>query len=87
MNYDMPEVYALLDALAELRAEAPPRDTPFEVFVIPNAPPSPELYADLGERGVTSTLAFAWPAGDPAFDSLAAKRKAIDAFSKTFIDT
>ncbi|MGB0621872.1 MAG: TIGR03619 family F420-dependent LLM class oxidoreductase [Myxococcota bacterium] len=85
MNYDLPEVHALLDTLAELRAEAPPRDDPFEVFVIPNADPSPDLHAALGERGVTSTLAFAWPAGDPDYDSLAAKQKAIDAFAKTFL--
>ena len=86
MNYDLPEIHALLETLSELRAEAPPRDTPFEVFVIPNAAPSPELHADLGERGVTSTLAFAWPAGDPAFDSLSAKLNSIDVFAKTYLD-
>ena len=32
--------------------------------------------ADLAERGVTGTMAFAWPGGDPAFASLAAKQKA-----------
>ena len=85
MNYDLPEVHALLATLAELRAEARSRDEPFEVFVIPNAPPSPDLHADLAERGVTSTLAFAWPAGDPAFDGLAAKQHAIDAFAKTYL--
>ena len=85
MNYDLPEVHALLERLAVMRAEAPPRDDPFEVFVIPNAEPSPELHAELGERGVTSTLAFAWPAGDPAFDSLSAKQQAIDAFAKTYL--
>lgn len=86
MNYDLPEVNALLASLAELREAAPPRDAPFEVFVIPNAEPTPGLHADLAGRGVTSTLAFAWAAGDPAFDSLAAKQKAIDAFAATYID-
>lgn len=86
MNYELPEVYALLNKLEALRTEAPPRDEPFEIFVIPNADPSPELHAELGERGVTSTMAFAWPAGDPDFDSLSAKQSAIDAFAKTFLD-
>ncbi|MCR9093007.1 MAG: TIGR03619 family F420-dependent LLM class oxidoreductase [bacterium] len=85
MNYDLPEVHALLERLAAMRAEAPPREEPFEVFVIPNAEPSPDLHAELGERGVTSTLAFAWPAGDPAFDSLSAKQQAIDAFAKSYL--
>ncbi len=85
MNYEMTEIEDRLDRLAALRAEAPPRDAPFEVFVIPNAEPSPELHAELGERGVTSTMAFAWPAGDPAFDSLSAKQGAIDAFAKTYL--
>jgi probable F420-dependent oxidoreductase len=87
MNYDLPEVHALLETLAGLRAQAPTRDDPFEVFVIPNAEPSPELHADLGERGVTSTLAFAWPTGDPAFDSLSAKQRAIDVFARMYLDT
>ena len=87
MNYDLPEVHALLQTLTELLAEAPTRDDPFEVFVIPNAEPSPELHADLGERGVTSTLAFAWPTGDPAFDSLSAKQRAIDVFARMYLDT
>jgi hypothetical protein len=87
MNYALPEVHDLLSQLAELRAEAAPRESDFEVFVIPNAEPSPELHADLAERGVTGTMAFAWPGGDPAFASLAAKQKAIDAFAGAYIET
>jgi alkanesulfonate monooxygenase SsuD/methylene tetrahydromethanopterin reductase-like flavin-dependent oxidoreductase (luciferase family) len=86
MNYPLPEVHDLLSELAELRADVPARESDFEVFVIPNAEPSPELHADLAARGVTGTMAFAWPDGDPAFASLAAKQKAIDAFATAYIE-
>jgi probable F420-dependent oxidoreductase len=84
MNYDLPEVYELLEALRKARAAAGSRE-PFETFVIPNAAPSHELYADLAARGVTSTVGSAWGYADRAFASLEAKRQAIAAFSAEYI--
>jgi probable F420-dependent oxidoreductase len=84
MNYGLPEVHALLDQLRDIRKQVDTSD-PFEVFVIPSAAPSPDLYDDLEERGVTGTMAFAWPGGDPAFASIEAKRDALRQFAETFI--
>jgi probable F420-dependent oxidoreductase len=89
MNYDMPEIYALLDSLREAKnryedfAEA--RHAGFETFVIPNAAPSTELYQELASLGVTSTAGGAWGYADRAFASLAAKRDAIEGFSGRFM--
>ncbi len=84
MNYDLPEVYELLEALRKARAAADSSE-PFETFVIPNAAPSRELYADLAARGVTSTVGSAWAYADRDFASLEAKRAAINAFAAKFI--
>ncbi len=89
MNYDLPEVYALLEDLAVRLAERPDsRDSErerFEVFVIPNAEPSEALYEDLAGRGVTATMGMAWGYNDRAFASLEAKRDAIAAFGARFL--
>ncbi|HVM67510.1 MAG TPA: TIGR03619 family F420-dependent LLM class oxidoreductase [Acidimicrobiales bacterium] len=85
MNYGLEEIDALLARLATLRAEAGDARPGFEVFVIPNAMPSPELYASLEAKGVTSTLGGAWAPGDPAFASLEAKRAAMEGFAKLFL--
>jgi probable F420-dependent oxidoreductase len=84
MNYPLPEVHRLLDALRDIRKRTGARE-PFETFVIPMAAASAGLYADLESRGVTGTMAFAWPGGDPAFASLGAKRDAIARFADAFI--
>ncbi len=91
MNYDLPEVEALLDTLAEKRrvaGEGTARDPAggrFEVFVIPNAEPDEALYADLSARGVTATMGMAWAYNDRSFASLEAKRRALAAFAERFI--
>ena len=84
MNYGLDEIDALLTRLGELRRAAGDRRTDFEVFVIPLALPSAELYADLSAKGVTSTLAMPWYPGDPAFESLDAKRDAMKSFASHF---
>jgi probable F420-dependent oxidoreductase len=84
MNYGLAEIGALLARLVSLRAEAGDTRPGFEVFVIPNALQSPELYATLGEQGVTSTLGAPWMPGDPAFASLGAKVAAMEGFAKQF---
>ena len=85
MNYGVDEILGLLDRLAALRAEAGDTRDDFEVFVIPMAMPSAELYDDLARRGVTSTLALAWPPGDPAFASMDAKVAAMEGFARAFM--
>ena len=88
MNYDLPEVSALL---AQLRAERERHvresgaDGPFETLVLANAEPSEALYRDLAAQGVTSTLAPAWPFGDASFAPLERKRAAIEAFAARFL--
>jgi alkanesulfonate monooxygenase SsuD/methylene tetrahydromethanopterin reductase-like flavin-dependent oxidoreductase (luciferase family) len=88
MNYDLPEVTALL---AKLRAERKRHvhesgaSGPFETLVLANAEPSEALYRDLAAQGVTATLAPAWPFGDASFAPLARKRAAIEAFAERFL--
>jgi probable F420-dependent oxidoreductase len=84
MNYGLDEIDGLLTRLGELRRAAGDTRRDFEVFVIPMAPPSPELYAGLSAKGVTSTLAMPWYPGDPAFESLDAKRDAMKSFAAQF---
>jgi probable F420-dependent oxidoreductase len=84
MNYPLDEIDVLLAELAEARKLADEElgaDRPFETMVIPNAMPSRELDAELEGKGVTSTIALAWPVGDPAFASLDAKREAMAAYA------
>ena len=85
MNYGLDEVGSLLDRLAAIRGEAGDDRAGFEVFVIPNAMPSRDLYADLAGRGVTSTMALPWPPGDPAFSSMDAKRAAMETFATRYL--
>ncbi len=89
MNYDLPEIHALLEdlqkRLARQRDATGEAKADFEVFVIPNAAPDEALYAGLARRGVTSTMGSAWPYGDRSAASLGAKIDAIGAFGERFI--
>lgn len=88
MNYGLDEIDALLAKLAVERArvaDASGRERPAETLVIANALPSRGLNDDLEAKGVTSTIALAWPVGDPAFASLDAKRDAIAAYASQFL--
>jgi len=85
MNYGLDEVEQLLARLSQLRDEAGDTRAGFEVFVIPNAMPSPDLYTSLEKQGVTSTLGGAWPPGDPSFASFAAKRAAMEHFASQYL--
>jgi len=88
MNYDLPEVSALLKQL-RVERDRHVRETgatgPFETLVLANAEPSVALYRDLAAQGVTSTLAPAWPFGDASFAPLERKRAAIEAFAGRFL--
>lgn len=79
MNYAMDEVEALLVRLAQLREDAGDLRDDFEVFVIPNAMPSTQLYADLAGLGVTSTMVMPWAPGDPSVTDLEDKRQRLEA--------
>ena len=88
MNYDPEEIPGLLRKLAQERrrhVDATGAPGPFETLVLSNAPPSRGLYRDLDAQGVTSTLAVAWPFGDPAFAPLERKRAAIEAFAAAYL--
>ena len=84
MNYDLEEIHERLERLATLRTDSDEVE-PFTVFVIPNAEPTPALAADLAARGVTDTMGFAFPVGDPAFESIDAKGEALERFADAFI--
>ncbi|MBK7951496.1 MAG: TIGR03619 family F420-dependent LLM class oxidoreductase [Deltaproteobacteria bacterium] len=89
MNYDLPEIHALLEdlqrRLARHRDATGEAKADFEVFVIPNAEPSEALYEGLAKRGVTATMGSAWPYGDRSSASLGAKIDRIGAFAERFI--
>jgi probable F420-dependent oxidoreductase len=78
MNYGLDEIEQLLGRLAEIRVETGDTRADFETFVIPNAPPSIDLYRALEAHGVTSTMLMPWYPGDPACASLDAKRAALE---------
>jgi probable F420-dependent oxidoreductase len=86
MNYPVEEIGQLLDLLSAFREEAPTAKEPFEVFVIPNAVPSLDLYRELEDLGVTATMGMGWFPGDPGANSLEAKRVGAGRFSEAFID-
>jgi len=87
MNYDLSEVHRLLDELAKARERESTAGAgaDFEVFVIPNAEPGEALYEELEGRGVTATMGAAWPYGAEGYESIEAKRRAIEAFGRRFI--
>lgn len=89
MNYDLPEIHALLEdlqkRLARQRDATGEAKADFEVFVIPNTAPDEALYAGLEKRGVTATMGSAWPYGDRSASSLGAKIDALGAFGERFI--
>lgn len=64
MNYPLDEIAGLLKRLAAYRDESAGSRGPFEVFVIPNAAPSLDLYRRLEDMGVTSTMGMGWAPGD-----------------------
>jgi probable F420-dependent oxidoreductase len=86
MNYPLDEIDVLLKQLSECRDEAPTSKRSFEVFVIPNAVPSLDLYRQLEDLGVTSTMGMGWYPGDPATASIEAKRAGAGRFSEQFIE-
>ena len=79
MNYDLDEMWALLDRLGEVRVEIPSPVAGFETLVIPNAVPDADLYAEMAARGVTSTITMPWYPGDPTVASIDDKRRALAA--------
>jgi probable F420-dependent oxidoreductase len=88
MNYDLDEIPDLLAGLAREReiASAGRRSrAPFETLVTANAAPSAELYSRLESLGVTSTVALAWPFGDPSFAPLERKLAAIEDFADRYL--
>lgn len=85
MNYPLEEIDVLLGTLAEERKRVAGErgaEQPFETMVIPNAMPSRSLDEQLAAKGVTSTIALAWPVGDPAFASIDAKRDAMASYAE-----
>jgi probable F420-dependent oxidoreductase len=88
MNYDIEEIPGLLAQLTEERTKVSAERRsrmPFEMLVTANAAPSAELYSQLESLGVTSTVALAWPFGDPAFAPLERKLTAIEEFADRYL--
>jgi probable F420-dependent oxidoreductase len=89
MNYGLDEIEVLLGRLADARArhldDGGDADKPFETLVIPNALPDKALYTQLEAQGVTSTVALGWPVGDPAYDALDTKLRALDDYAAAFL--
>jgi probable F420-dependent oxidoreductase len=81
MNHGVDEIEGIVGRLRELRGGSLEG---FEVFVIANAAPSPELYARLAGLGVTATMLMPWVPGDPAFLDLDRKRAAMEQAAEAF---
>jgi len=88
MNYDLKEIPVLLGKLRKERAAhlaGGGEDRAFETFVMANAQPSREVYAGLEALGVTSTIAAAWPFGDPAYAAFERKQAAMRSFAEKYL--
>lgn len=85
MNYPLDEVEQLVGRLGELRRRHGDERADFEVFVIPEAQPSLDLYRRLEAAGVTSTMVLPWPIGDPAYASIESKREGMARFAETVL--
>ena len=55
-------------------------------MVIPNAMPTPQIFDELAEKGVTSTVCMPWNLGDPAIAPVGAKIDAMATFAEQFIE-
>jgi probable F420-dependent oxidoreductase len=86
MNYPLDEIGQLLKQLSACRDGVSTDAGPFEVFVIPNALPSLDLYRQLEDMGVTSTMGMGWHPDESPTLSLEAKRAGAGRFSEQFID-
>lgn len=84
MNYPVDETFALLDQLAELRAERGGASPDAMTLAMPIAMPTPALHDELAGRGATATLGLPWPPGDPDFASLERKLAAMEDWSARF---
>jgi probable F420-dependent oxidoreductase len=89
MDYTMEEIPRLLATLNTERQRY--RDThgdtgsSFYRFVIPQAPPSLDIYHRLEDWGIDGTMALPWPINDDRYASLAAKLDAMQAFADRFL--
>lgn len=90
MNYSLDEIDVLLDALHDARARSFDAGVdaakPFETMVIPNVVPTPQIFHELAEKGVTSTVCMPWNLGDPLIAPVGAKIDAMATFAKHFIE-
>ena len=84
MNYPTEETIALLDRLAELRAEHGGVAPDAMTLALPIAVPSPALHDELAGHGATATLGMPWMPGDPDFAPLQKKVAALEAWSAQF---
>ncbi len=88
MDYSIEEIRRLLTTLNTERqrhCEAHgPSGNSFYRFVIPQAPPSADIYRRLEEWGIDGTMAIPWRAHDPRYSSLTAKLDAMQAFADRF---
>lgn len=89
MSYPMEEIETLLARLDVLRAEHVAEhgegELPFRRFVMPEALPSRDVYAQLADWGVDGAVAMAWPIEEPSFAPLEAKLGAMEHFAEQFI--
>ncbi len=84
MNYPTEETIALLDRLAELRAERGGAAPGAMTLALPIAVPTPTLHEELAGHGATATLGMPWLPGDPDFARLEKKIAALEAWSDQF---
>ena len=83
----IPEVVAKVRAAVEKegRRFAGAPDEAFEIILSPRAEPSRELYAQLGDMGVTGVILPAWALMEGDFSTVEAKRRQLEAFAEAFL--
>jgi probable F420-dependent oxidoreductase len=89
MDHPLDELEALLAELERARRRhadehGPPAAEP-QTMAVARERPSRDLYARLGDLGVTATIALPWTPGDPACSTLPAKEAALEAWADSFM--
>lgn len=85
LDYEVDELFTILDRLHELRADAGRADQPFAIATGVRAKPEPELCRELQARGVTTLLTSAFGFGRADPNDLDGCKDAMSGYAERFI--
>ena len=84
LDFELEDVPALIERIAQARQSAGRESQPFEIFLSPRGEVEPDTYRRLEEMGVTAVILPSWSLQDGDLSSLDAKRQQMEQFAKEF---